>query len=108
MSTTAELRSSYAQHDPRTRAGLELLVWLGKGVPTVNGGLSGIDLRIDVDELRYRSGAWSGGERRVVAVALSLIDAEPVDLDDVIGGLGGAHLRAVVGAIAAAAGVELA
>jgi len=103
-----ELRQGAADTDPRYRAGLELLIWLGKEVPTVRGGWSGDDLRVELEELRDWMGPWSGGERRVVRVALSLMAGDGVDLEDVIGGLGGAHLRAVVEAIAASAGLRVA
>ena len=58
---------------------------------------------VDTDELSYRSGSWSGGERRVVSVALSLLDAGTVDLRDVIGGTGGEHRRRIIHAILTAA-----
>jgi hypothetical protein len=97
--------------DSRNRqAAVALLLWLGKAIPTVEawdngtGYVPGTQRAIDVDQLEYNSGAWSGGERRTVAVALSLLGHRPVDLADVFGGLGGGHLRAAVQAIVYAAG----
>lgn len=99
--TVTELRAGAAGVEATYRAGVELLIWLGKNVPLIrDGGWSGHDVRIDTDALEDWSGVWSGGERRIVAVALSLMIGTPVDLSDAIGGLGGAHRAAVVDAIA--------
>lgn len=109
MATNDELRAGARNTEPPYRVGVELLIWLGKNLPTVtDGGLSGADVRVDTELLRDWSGVWSGGERRIVGVALSLMVGDPVDLSDVIGGLGGAHRRAALEAIAAAAGFHLA
>jgi hypothetical protein len=87
-------------------AAIELLIWLGKDIPVHPDTSYGS--YVDTDELRDRAGAWSGGERRVAAVALSLLDAGSVDLRDVIGGTGGEHRRRIIAAIAAAADMSLA
>jgi hypothetical protein len=105
--------------DSHTRMGAVcLLIWLGKLVPTVDAepfypqdwtpAATGapVQLAIDTERLADVSGPWSGGERRIVAVALSLIDGDPCDLRDVMNGLGGEHLRATVQAIAYAAGMR--
>lgn len=82
---------------------VELLIWLGKDIPVHPDTSYGT--YVDTDELQSRLGVWSGGERRVAAVALSLLDAGSVDLRDVIGGTGGEHRRRIVAAITAAAGL---
>jgi hypothetical protein len=78
-------------------AAVELLIWLGKNIPVHPDTSYGS--YVDTEELYTRATAWSGGERRVVAVALSLLDAGSVNLRDVIGGLGGEHRRRVIAAI---------
>jgi len=88
---------------PMVTAAVELLIWLGKNIPIHPDRFGGT--YVDTHELARRSGAWSGGERRVVAVALSLLDAGEVDLRDVIGGTGGEHRRRIIAAITAAAQV---
>jgi hypothetical protein len=109
MNNVQELRAGAQGTDPGYRAGLELLIWLGKNVPVIrDGGLSGKDVRVDRDELLDWAGPWSGGERRIVRVAASLMWGDVVDLADVLGGLGGEHRRAVVEAVAAAAGLRVA
>lgn len=102
--TIERLRVAALRTDRRYIAALELLLWLGKSIPTVPAAFYPDQIRIDPEQLAYNAGAWSGGERRVVAVALSLLGHTPVDLEDALGGLGGEHLRAVVDAVAAAAG----
>jgi hypothetical protein len=82
-------------------AAVELLIWLGKNIPVHPDTSYGA--YVDTEKLSYNSGAWSGGERRVVAVALSLLDAGEVNLRDIIGGLGGEHRRRVIAAIMTAA-----
>lgn len=86
-------------------AGVDLLIWLGKDIPVHPDTSYGF--YVDTDELRDRMGPWSGGERRVASVALSLLDAGTVDLRDVIGGTGGEHRRRIIAAIAAAADLPL-
>jgi hypothetical protein len=94
--TLEMLRRGALENDNAYRGALELLIWLGKDIPTVNA-YSGPWLFVDVDELERRAGAWSGGERRIVAVAVSLLSTgRPVDLSWVFdGNLGGAHLHEV-------------
>jgi hypothetical protein len=102
--TLERLRRGARNNDNAYRAGLELLVWLGKGIPAADAWSDPAAAYVDVDELERRAGAWSGGERRIAAVALSLLAPEhPVDLSWVLDGqLGGAHLRAVADALVAA------
>lgn len=111
MSNTATMSSFTYWADSRNRrAAVALLLWLGKSIPTTAAWTSEYpDQRaIDVDRLWSVSGPWSGGERRVVAVALSLLDFEPCNLSDVLGGLGGEHRRAVLHAITYTGGLRLA
>lgn len=96
--TTARKSGAFAT------AAIELLIWLGKYIPVHTE--AGYGTWVDTEKLAYESGAWSGGERRVVSVALSLLDAGTVDLRDVIGGTGGEHRRRIVLAIAAAAELD--
>lgn len=98
-------RFRYWADSPNRAAAVALLDWLGKPIPTVKAWTEEPgQVGVDVAELVEASGVWSGGERRVVAVALSLLGEEPCNLADVLGGLGHAHLNAVVAAIAGAAG----
>ncbi|TYL50444.1 hypothetical protein [Agromyces mariniharenae] len=88
-----------------TEAGAELLIRHGAihdGAPwlTDHGGLTSIDTFVLLDE----TGAWSGGERRIVAIAASLLDGAPVDLCDIIPGLDRKNLALVLAAIAHANG----
>lgn len=60
---------------------------------------------IDVTKLRDDAiGMLSGGERRVLAIARSLLGEQPVDLSDALSGLDQRHTNLVIGAIAHATG----
>ncbi len=93
-------------------AAVELLIRQGKaiyeGAPWLREGdtLAGERLvYIDVDELVNESGAWSGGERRVVDIAASLLDPDrQVNLNHAISGLDRPYQALVLAAIAHAAG----
>ena len=100
MSDNTAVLATARRQDPRAAAAVELLDWLGKNIPVETDSFG---TYVDTRKLADWSGPWSGGERRVVAVALSLLGAGTVDLYDVIGGLGGEHRAAVVRAIVAAA-----
>lgn len=64
--------------------------------------------RFDVEAAAVEKGYLSGGERRVLEVAMSLTSSEhPADLSDVICGLDGGGLDSVLTAIAHAGGREL-
>jgi hypothetical protein len=105
MTITTESFTYWADSRDR-QAAVALLLWLGKSIPTVKAWTDEPgQVGIDVEQLAYVSGAWSGGERRLTAVALSLLGHEPCNLSDVFGGLGGQHLKAVVQAIVHAAGI---
>lgn len=60
---------------------------------------------IDADTLLAESGPWSSGERRIVRIAASLLDADcPVELVDAVSGLDRRNVALVLAAIAHAAG----
>lgn len=100
----ALLHTARTQGGARTVAAVELLIFLGKEIPV---DVWGEGTWVNTEKLLERAGAWSGGERRLVAVAASLLNAGPVDLTDVIGGTGGEFRRAIITAIAAAADIGL-
>lgn len=90
-----------------TEAGAELLIHAGRiyqGAPWLEV-LSDRRVAIDVDVLAQHRGVLSGGERRVVDVAASLLDPEhPIDLNDAIPGLSRDGVVLVLAAIAHASG----
>lgn len=101
----AQLRS-WAKGMYTTEAGVELLIRSGRvyaGAPwlhAVNGRVA-----VDVDELLASSGVLSGGERRLVDVAASLLsEAHPVDLGDAIAGIDRPGVELVLAALAHASG----
>jgi hypothetical protein len=59
---------------------------------------------VDVDMLGDASGALSGGERRIVAMVVALLDDRLVDVVDVVTGLDRQHLHLVLASLAHAAG----
>lgn len=93
-------------------AGVELLIRQGKaiydGAPWVKtlgpagerGGVADLDLNLLLEE----SKGWSGGERRVTAIASSLLGGERVDLSDAITGLDRRNVSLVLAALAHANG----
>ena len=92
------------------QAGVELLIRHGKAIyaaaPWI--GYDGQDVWLKVDELASASGAWSGGERRIVDIALSLIDpSRQVNLHDAITGLDDRGTALVLAAISHAADQHL-
>ena len=105
MNLNDELLATARKSGSYQTAAVELLIWLGKTIPVHPDRDYGF--YVDTDELTARMAAWSGGERRVAKVALSLLDAGNVDLRDVIGGTGGEHRRRIVAAIAQAADIAL-
>lgn len=83
-------------------AATELLIrtrWAEPGQPWVEP-----DGWIDFNKIIPNTGAYSGGERRLLAIAASIAGAEPVDLDDAISGIDRRTLDLVLAAIAHAAG----
>src|SRR5699024_1753111 len=87
-------------------AGVELLSRQSKavydGAPWIND--DGDRAWLDVEALLAGTGAWSGGEKRVVAIAASLIGDERVTLSDEVSGLDRPSLALVLAAIAHANG----
>lgn len=88
-----------------TEAGAELLIRQGRvydGAPWIEN--YGDVAAIDTDKLLYESGAWSGGEQRIVRLAASLLGGPAVDLSDNIPGLDRRNLALVLAALAHAGG----
>lgn len=87
-------------------AGVELLIRHGKaiytGAPWIHD--DGERAWLDVETLLNETGAWSGGEKRLVAIAASLIGEERVNLSDEVTGLDRPSLDLVLAAIAHANG----
>lgn len=110
-SSLAEQLRAWARGLYPTEAGVELLVRAFDG-QLARRGLSWVveqDERayVDADALAasVESGAWSGGERRVLTIVASLLDDErTVSLNDVLPGLDRPHLELVLAAVAHAAG----
>ena len=59
---------------------------------------------VDTEVLLYESGAWSGGEQRVVRIAASLLGGPAVDLSEDVPGLDRENLALVLAALAHANG----
>ncbi len=106
MSSTEEAVRAWAEGLYPTEAGVELLIRAGQiydGAPWVIA--DGDRAWIDVDRLIEHTGGLSGGERRLVDVAASLLSPErPVDLNDAIPGMDRAGVDLVLAAIAHASG----
>lgn len=96
-----------------TEAGVELLIQHGRAIyegapwitlhPSTSQGALSV-ASININKLVYGSGAWSGGERRVVRIAASLLGGPAVDLAEEIPGLDREALGLVLAAIAHAGG----
>jgi len=93
-----------------TEAGVELLIRQGRAIYknapwiTENESTAPRMASIDVDALLDASGAWSGGEQRIVRIAASLLGGPPIRLDDEVSGIDRKHLELVLAAIAHANG----
>ena len=87
-------------------AAVELLIRSGKVVYSGAPWLEEGDDRaiVDVDRLSSGVGALSSGERALVAIAVSLLSHDPVDLREAIASLDRGNLDAVLAAIAHAGG----
>lgn len=87
-------------------AGVELLIHSGQlgnpASPWINH--DGARLWIDAIELMRHAGVKSGGERRVIRIAVSLLEGPPVELAEVLPGLDREHLSLVLAAVAHAGG----
>lgn len=87
-------------------AGVELLIRQGKalydGAPWIHD--DGDRAWLDPQTLLRETGAWSGGEKRIVAIAASLIGDSRTNLSDEVSGLDRHGLALVLAAIAHANG----
>ncbi len=113
MSTINEAVRAWAKGIYPTEAGIELLIRGGKAIYERAPWLTELEqlwddrprmVAVDVDELLAETGAWSGGEQRVIRIAASLLGGPPVDLSDAISGIDRDHQVLVLAAIAHAAG----
>lgn len=106
--TTIEALRAWAAGSYADTAAVELLArafggrFAAAGHPWVGTDTAG-RMWLDGDALRAASGL-SGGERRVLALVAALIDAEPVEIVDVVSGLDRHHLDLVLAALAHAGG----
>lgn len=113
MTAIEDAVRAWAKGSLPTEAGAELLIRHGK---TIHAGAPWIDVweeptadrpgsvSIDIDKLLYESGAFSGGERRLVAIACSLLGGPAVDLADELPGLDRDGMNLVLAAAAHAGG----
>lgn len=112
MSELEDAVRRWAQGVYPVEAGAELLIRQGKAIRESAPWLQEIGpeggqrmVAIDTEILWDKSGAWSGGEQRVVNIALSLLDSEfTVKLHNAVSGLDADHVELVLAAMAHAAG----
>lgn len=111
MSELEDAVRRWAQGVYPMEAGAELLIRDGKaiyeGAPWLRESGAGRGQRmvaIDTSRLSEWAAAWSGSERRVVAVALSLMGGHTVNLYDAVTGLDPDQLELVLAAVSHAAG----
>lgn len=101
----AQLRS-WARGMYTTEAGVELLIRSGRvyaGAPWLHAEDTRVS--VDVDELLVSAGVLSGGERRLVEIAASLLSKDhPVDLGNAIAGIDRHGVELVLAALAHANG----
>jgi hypothetical protein len=106
--TTIEALRAWAAGSYADAAAVELLArafggrFARSGHPWIGTDATGRTW-IDGDALRAASGL-SGGERRVLALIAALIDAQPIEIMDVVSGLDRHHLDLVLAALAHAGG----
>ena len=91
-----------------TEAAVELLIRGGRaiypGAPWLTVREDG-KVALDFDKLYDEAGVWSGGEQRIVRIAMGLVDNErPVQLGDDVAALDRVHVSLVLAAIAHASG----
>ena len=95
---------AWAKGRHTTEAAVELLIRGGRaiypGAPWLTAREDG-KVVLDFDRLNDEAGAWSGGEQRIVRIALSLVDGE---LGDDVAGLDRDGVSLVLAAIAHASG----
>ncbi len=96
-----------------TEAGVELLIRHGKAIYEGAPWIDELEplaadrprmAAINVDTLLERTGGWSGGERRIVRIAASLLGDYPVSLYEDLPGLDRRALLLVLAAVAHASG----
>lgn len=96
-----------------TEAGVELLIRQGKAIYEGAPWLTDLDpadttiprmVALNPKVLLEETGAWSGGEQRLVRIAASLLGGPPVDLANDIPGVDRTVLALVLAAIAHAGG----
>jgi hypothetical protein len=88
-----------------SEAAVELLIrtgLAGAGRPWVD--TTSDVARVDPDALDRHTGVLSGGQRRIAAVALSLMEGTCVDLGDVMTGVDAVHRYLILVALAYAGG----
>ena len=106
--TTIEALRVWAAGSYADAAAVELLArafsgrFAGAGHPWIGTDTAG-RIWLDGGALRAASGLF-GGERRVLALVAALIDAEPVEIVDVVSSLDRHHLDLVLAALAHAGG----
>lgn len=113
MTTIEDAVRAWARGICATEAGAELLIrqerTIHEGAPWLTD-LESPDptaprmVAIDVDTLLKRTGAYSGGESRVIRIAASLLGGPAVDLAEDVPGLDREHAALVLAAIAHANG----
>ena len=97
---------AWARGDFAAEAAVDLLLWQNRVIsphaPWIN--VQSDYAAIDPDRLANDVAGLSGGERRVVAIAASLLGGPPVDLRDALGNLDDAVTRKVLAALSHACG----
>lgn len=114
MSELDDAVRRWAQGVYATEAGAELLIRGGKaiyeGAPWLRdvGPASGQRMvAVDADLLYIESGAWSGSEKRMTAVAVSMLgEGHLVDLSDATTGMDPEPISLILAAIAHASGAH--
>lgn len=112
MTTIEDAVRAWSRGIYPTEAGVELLIRQGKAIYNGAPWIIPLEQRsgapamasIDVDELLYESGAWSGGEQRVVRIAASLLGGPAIDLAEEIPGVDRERMALVLAAFAHANG----
>lgn len=106
MTDTETALRAWANGIYATEAGVELLINTGFAVSENSPWItwSGQYAAIDVEALLDHSGVWSGGEKRVVRIAASLLGGPPVDLSEALPGLDRRMMSEVLAALAHANG----
>jgi hypothetical protein len=106
MTVADELRA-WARGMYSDEAAVELIIRLGLAHETQPwiGPLSVDGHRwVDAEVLVEASGAWSGGEKRIIRIAASLLGGDPVALHEDVAGLDRYWLSCVLAAVAHAGG----